>query len=240
MLRSRSAGVGSGACPRVFSGVRAAAASGFLAAALAAGTGAAAEGPYPEISSRPAAIAALQHPDPHERIAAVVYIARTGLAGDAPLLVERLQDAEPFVRELAEAGLWLLWSRSGDPEADRLLALGTEAMRAGRYDEAVEVLTRAIERRPDFAEAWNKRATTWYLAGELEKSLADCEQVVRRNPQHFGALAGFGQIYLRLERYERALDYFRRALAVNPNLGEVREVIRRIELYLEEQRRRAI
>src|SRR5205823_6190534 len=82
---------------------------------------------------------------------------------------------------------------------------------------------RGRARRPEFAEGWNKRATVYYLLGEYAKSLADCDEVLKRNPYHFGALSGYGMIYLQLDQPTRALEYFERALAVNPNLSSVQE-----------------
>ena len=78
------------------------------------------------------------------------------------------------------------------------------------------------------------------LAGDFNKSLADCAEVIKRNPQHFGALSGYGQIYFQLEEFDKSLDYFRRALAVNPNMGGVEINIRGIEELLREKRKRMI
>jgi tetratricopeptide (TPR) repeat protein len=195
---------------------------------------------FPEIGTRAEAVAALEHPDARQRAAGILYIARTGHPSDGPLLVKRLSDDNPVVRELAEAGAWQVWSRSGDAETDRLLAEGTRQMSAGQHQAAIATFDRVIRRRPAFAEGWNKRATAYYLAGDLKKSLADCDEVIRRNPQHFGALSGYGQIYLQMEDFDKALDYFRRALAVNPNMSGVEINIRAIEDLLRDKRKRMI
>jgi tetratricopeptide (TPR) repeat protein len=113
-------------------------------------------------------------------------------------------------------------------------------MSAGDIDGGVATFTRIIELKPDFAEGWNKRATLYFLAGDMRKSLADCDEVMKRNPYHFGALAGYAQIYIRLEQYERALDYAHRALAINPNLEGMRQSVEAIEHLLEERRKRMI
>jgi len=76
--------------------------------------------------------------------------------------------------------------------------------------------------------------------GEYDKSLRDCDEVMKRNPSHFGALAGYGQIYLRLGRPERALPYFERALAVNPNMDGVAQMIEEIKALLAEKRRESV
>jgi len=195
---------------------------------------------FPAPADRAAALADLEHEQTERRAEAVVWIANYGSMDDQPLLLKRLLDESPFVRGFAEQGLWLLWSRSGDPEIDRIMARGVDEMQAARYREAVATFSEVIRRRPDFAEGWNKRATVHFLAGEDRKSLADCEQVVKRNPAHFGALSGFGQIYHRLEQYDKALEYWRRALAVNPNMIGVELNIKRTEELARRKRGRAI
>ena len=84
-------------------------------------------------------------------------------------------------------------------------------MHAGELQEALSTFDRIVRRKPDFAEGWNKRATIRFLLGEYENSQMDCDEVFSRNPNHFGALAGAGQIHLMLGRPELALDFFRRA-----------------------------
>ncbi|HEX9687164.1 MAG TPA: tetratricopeptide repeat protein [Burkholderiales bacterium] len=209
-----------------------------LAASLA--LAAAAQEPYPALESRAAALTALEDADPRFRLAGVVYFGRNGLAADGPLLVKRLADENPVVRDVAGEAVWLAWSRSGDAEVDRLLESGVAEMDAKRTPRAIEIFSAVIARRPDFAEGWNKRATAYYLAGELQKSLADCDEVMKRNPQHFGALSGYGQIHARLEDFDKAAAYFRRALAVNPNLTNLQAIIRNLEELARERRRRTI
>jgi len=159
---------------------------------------------------------------------------------DQALLVKRLRDDDPFVRDLAAQGLWRLWSRSGEPAIDRLMAAGVQHMQSGRHAEAVAAFSEVIRRKPAFAEGWNKRATAYYVAGDYRRSLADCHEVMKRNPFHFGALSGYGQIYFQLEDYGKALHYWRRALEVNPNMRGVESNIEQTEELLEQKRRRAI
>jgi tetratricopeptide (TPR) repeat protein len=188
--------------------------------------------------SRAEALAALASPETTVRMEAIVWIANYGAMPDAGLLHERLRDESPLVREYAERGLWALWSRSGDPAIDSLMARGVEEMQAGRQKAAIATFSEVVKRKPDFAEGWNKRATVYYLAGDFKRSLADCDQVLKRNPGHFGALSGLGQIYFQLERYEDALAWFRKALAVNPNMLGVEFNIKGIERLLQEKRTR--
>ena len=190
--------------------------------------------------SRAEALQALRGEDAAARAEAIVWLANRGTMADAPLLEARLRDESAFVRSFAEQGLWLLWSRSGNPAVDAMMALGVEAMQAGRHAEAIELFTQVIGNEPQFAEGWNKRATVYFLAGEYEKSIADCGEVLKRNPRHFGALSGLGQIYERLQRDDQALEWFRKALEVNPNLVGVEMEIVRIESRLKEKRGKEI
>jgi tetratricopeptide (TPR) repeat protein len=204
---------------------------------LAVALTAAAPRAFPQApQTRAEALGALASPDAATRAEAVVWLANRGGMEDAPLLHERLRDESSFVRGFAEQGLWLLWSRSGNAEIDRLMALGSQAMQAGRHSEAIGVFSRIIETKPEFAEGWNRRATVYYLAGQYDKSIADCHEVLKRNPRHFGALSGMGQIYVQLEDYENALRWYRRALEVNPNMLGVEMNIRLLEEKLKDQR----
>lgn len=178
--------------------------------------------------------------DVEARRQGVAGLGDTGLMADVPLLVEALRDSDEMVRALAEHSLWQVWSRSGDSEVDGLFQFGLEQMNQRDAAAAIQTFTLIIQKKPDFAEGWNKRATLYYLIGEYEKSLADCEEVMRRNPVHFGALSGFGMIYLQLGEPEKALDYFQRALAVNPNLAQVEAAVAELKRLLMRQRRNTI
>jgi len=182
----------------------------------------------------------LAKPDPEFRRRAAARLAETGTMDDAPALVESLRDPDRVVRALSERALWQVWSRSGDPEVDAQLVRGVDQMRQGDADAAIATFSAIIARKPEFAEGWNKRATLYYLTGDYARSLHDCDEVVKRNPSHFGALSGYGQIYLRLGQPDRALRYFERALAVNPNMDQVAEVIRQLREVVDRRRRDSI
>jgi len=190
--------------------------------------------------SREAALQALGQADPEVRRQAVTALAATGTSEDVPRLAQALRDADPVVRQLTERALWQVWSRSGDPDVDHLFALGVEQMNDRQGPTAVQTFSEIIRRKPEFAEGWNKRATVHYLLGEYAKSLADCDEVMKRNPYHFGALSGYGMIYMQLNEPGRALTYFERALAVNPNLESVAEAVQMLRRLLIQQRRDAI
>jgi tetratricopeptide (TPR) repeat protein len=122
----------------------------------------------------------------------------------------------------AETALWTMWCHSGRPEHDALLAGGVAAMERRDFDGAVTILTRLVEAAPDWAEAWNKRATARYLARDYAGAIRDCEATLARKPHHFGALSGQGLCHLALAQYAPAAALFRRALAVHPSLAPVR------------------
>ena len=183
--------------------------------------------------TREEALAALAGRDVEQRRYGALALADTGLMADLPRLAAALRDPDARVRAFAEGAMWQVWSRSGDADVDTLLAVGIEQMSARRGDLAVDTFTEVIRRRPDFTEGWNKRATVYYLLGDYEKSLADCDEVMKRNRFHFGALSGYGMIYLQLGQPEKALAHFEQALQINPNLEtveETAEMLRRLLL----------
>jgi tetratricopeptide (TPR) repeat protein len=187
-----------------------------------------------------AALAALTAPEAEARRLGAAQLAESGTSADVPALVRALRDSDRVVRSLAEEALWAVWSRSGDPAIDRRLEAGIAQLGERRLEASVETFTEIIRDRPDFAEAWNKRATAYYLLGEWRRSAADCEEVLKRNPQHFGALSGYGMIWLQLDEPARALERFEQALAVNPNLSSVQETIEALRALLERERRDTI
>jgi len=189
---------------------------------------------------RAQALAALKQSDPRERRLGALALESAGRMEDAGALVAALRDSDDVVRAIAEEALWAVWSRSGEPRVDDLFKRGVSEMSGEHFGEAIATFTRVIELRPDFAEGWNKRATAYYLAGEYRRSLADCDEVLKRNPNHFGALSGYGQIYLQLDRPDKALEYFRRALQVNPNMEGVQTMIKRLEALEARRRQRSI
>jgi tetratricopeptide (TPR) repeat protein len=185
-----------------------------------------------EIENREQALQALKSPDVDARLAGAAGLARFGEMADADILLEELYDEDLQVRAVAEMAVWQVWMRSGDARVDGLLKSGIRRMDDGQMAPAVEDFTRVIELRPDFAEGWNKRATAYYLMGDYDQSLKDCDEVVKRNPHHFGALSGYGLIYVQRGELERALEYFERALEVNPNMPGVEQSIEMIRYRL--------
>lgn len=172
-----------------------------------------------------------------KRRAALAWLTEHGRHREAIQVAPLLRDEDDEVRYDAEQAIWRMWSRTGNVRFDRRFDQSVGLLSGGDYAGAIRAFTGLIGERPDLAEAWNKRATAYFMAGELEKSLADCHEVLRRNPAHFGVLSGYGQIYARQGEFERALEYFERALAVNPNMPGVVTNIRGLRLIIEEKRK---
>ena len=158
---------------------------------------------------------------------------------DAKALVAALADDQEEVRTAAEAALWTVWGRSGNAAVDKLYRTGVAQMNSADVDAALNTFSEIIRLKPDFAEGWNKRATVLYFSGRLQESLADCDEVLKRNPYHFGALSGYGQIHSKLENFDQALEYFERALAINPNMQGVALNVLALRKLLAERQRKA-
>lgn len=128
--------------------------------------------------------------------------------------------------------IWTIWRESGDPEINALMRAGVSEMQTGRLRRAVQIFDQIIEKAPDFAEGWNKRATVYFFLREFEKSAQDVRKTLLLEPRHFGATAGLGLIFLELEYYESALEAFEKALNINPHLPGPKLQIERIRRML--------
>jgi tetratricopeptide (TPR) repeat protein len=143
-----------------------------------------------------------------------------------------LHDEDRSVRLLAENAIRACWCRDGDDEQRLALSEIVRLNAAREFEEAVDRADRLITENVDFAEAWNQRAIAYYSLAKYHRSIDDCRQAVELNPYHFGAVAGMGQCYLRIGNELWALDCFRRALALNPNLEGIRANVVRLETRL--------
>ena len=128
-----------------------------------------------------------------------------------------------------EERIWQLWSASDSPTAEVLLQQGQRAIEAGAPAEAMSILNRLIGAYPDYAEAWNKRATLYFMMKRYDAALKDIDQVLTLEPRHFGALAGKGMIFEREKKYSAARTAYEEALAVNPNLEQVKAAVKELD-----------
>lgn len=132
-----------------------------------------------------------------------------------------------------EREIWGIWSEHGaDVEAEMRFNEGLLLMNAGRLEQAIRLFSIVIEVAPEFAEAWNKRATLLYFTGDYAGSVRDIEQTLALEPRHFGALSGLGLIYQQLESPDGAIKAFQAALEINPHMPHIKE---RLDMLTEEK-----
>jgi tetratricopeptide (TPR) repeat protein len=163
------------------------------------------------------------------RRAAVLSLGLFGTMESNAALARALRDADPAVRDLAGNSLWSLWYRADTPENNAMLEQVRILIGRDRLADAVAMTSRLIARAPNFAEAYNQRAIAHYFQGHFEESAADCEQVLERNPYHFGALAGLAQCQLHMNRRREALKTLRRALHLQPFSQKLKQDVSALE-----------
>jgi tetratricopeptide (TPR) repeat protein len=169
-----------------------------------------------------------------DRRAAVLALGYLGNYESNGTLGRALCDADRGVRLLAENAIRSVWVRAGTErqrrEINSVIALNT----AADYENAYHRVNRLLDEAPWFAEAWNQRAIAGYCTERYEQSIRDCQQALELNPYHFGAAAGMGQCYLKLGVRSMALEAFRRALKLNPNLEGVRANVAYLERLMKQ------
>ncbi|MFT3972534.1 MAG: hypothetical protein QM699_03515 [Amaricoccus sp.] len=131
--------------------------------------------------------------------------------------------------ERVESEIGRLWSRSGSPAMDLLLARGNKAMAAEDYPTAIGHFTALVDHAPAFAEGWNARATAYFLNGDFALAMADVEHVLVLNPEHFGALTGLASMLEAMDEPRQALAALRLAEKLNPNRPSIKDGIARLE-----------
>ncbi len=128
-----------------------------------------------------------------------------------------------------ESQIWAHWADSGSPTVNVLLERATAAENAGDSELAVRFLDQASDLAPDYAEPWNRRASLAYKAEDYRGAISAIQETLKREPRHFGALAGLGLIYEELGQDRAALEAFRAALAIHPHYESARRGAARLE-----------
>ena len=128
--------------------------------------------------------------------------------------------------KLVEGRIWALWLASGSDTADLLMSRVKGAIEGKDNTLAIELLTAVVGLKPDYVEAWNRRASLYFANKDFNKALADLRQVLAREPRHFAALSGLGVIMQEFGEDKLALQAFRRALAVNPHLPKIPDFVK--------------
>lgn len=192
-----------------------------LGAVAATSAFAQAPGPTPPPASPPAA---KELPGPPEKIPEATRRDRSrgidfllGALKNAPN-----KDAARFV----EGRIWALWSRNPSDTASLLMTRAKTASDAKNMDLAIQLLDAVIKLKPDYVEAWNRRATIYYAQNKYSEALSDIREVLKREPRHFAALAGLGMILQEMGDDARALAAYRRAVEINPHLERIPDRIK--------------
>ncbi len=135
-----------------------------------------------------------------------------------------------------EQKIWTLWStHPTDQKLTSILDEGSRLVQDQKLDRAIEVFTEAIELDPNWAEAWNKRATVFYMVGEFQKSQNDIDKVLKLEKRHFGALAGQGMVNIQLKNYEKAIQSYEKAQEIYPAMQSPKIMIKQIKELINQE-----
>jgi tetratricopeptide (TPR) repeat protein len=132
-----------------------------------------------------------------------------------------------------ENRIWALWIASGSDTANLLMGRVKESIDNKDVALAIQLLDALIELRPEYVEAWNRRATLYYMQKDYVRAMADIRQVLAREPRHFGAISGLGMILQEFGDEKHALEAFRRAVAIHPHLQKIPELIKSLSEKVE-------
>ena len=147
-----------------------------------------------------------------------------------PKLFESLKSAtDAKTAKVTASAIWRIWSeKPDDKRIAKMLRQGTEQMNAGHLRKAEKLFTLVINAAPDFAEAWNKRATVYFLMGAYDLSKNDIAQTIAREPQHFGAWSGLGLVETHIGNYDEALKAYEKAARIHPFLDGYENMVEKL------------
>jgi tetratricopeptide (TPR) repeat protein len=160
--------------------------------------------------------------------------AQTSTDGLDKLFAQLRDPASAAQAPRIEPQIWSAWMQGGTAAENDVLALATASLNLGALPLAEKQLNALLATQKNFPEAWNKRATLYFMMGRLDESLADIEKVLELEPRHFGALSGRGMIYQRQGKNAEALAAFKEALSMNPNMPGALFAVKQLEKLLPE------
>lgn len=181
--------------------------------------------------------------NPFPALAVALALGAVPAAGQSlSAMTERQAEVDSLLAELAQPGLptWQAveqkilsaWERSGSDTVDLLLQRGQDAIEADEPGKAVEHFSAAIDHAPDFAEAYQGRASVYFQQEEFGLALSDLQYTLALNPRHFGAMTGMGLVLEQMGETELALDILRRAQEINPHRETINKSVERLEHQL--------
>ena len=151
-------------------------------------------------------------------------------------LFNELKTDNPVLTFELEQKIWKIWSTHPKKnELTLMLSEGSTLVKNDKLNEAVNIFTKVIELDPNWAEAWNKRATVLYLLGEFQKSQNDIDKVLKLEERHFGALAGQGLVNIQLKNYEKAIMSYEKAQKIYPTMKSPKIMIKEIKELIKQQ-----
>jgi tetratricopeptide (TPR) repeat protein len=173
-------------------------------------------------------LAQIRNPDPQESFAQPPdKLPRVPRGQDINFLFGALKAApNAEAAKAVEARIWALWMASPSDTATLLMTRVRTAVEAKNLDLALQLLDAIVVLRPDYVEAWNRRATIHFMRKDFTRSIEDIRQTLAREPRHFGALAGLGMIMQELGEDKRALEIYRKAIEVNPHMPRIPDLIK--------------
>lgn len=157
-------------------------------------------------------------------------------APELPDLFAQLQKAaDQSEASRLESLIWQHWLVAPDESSEKLIEQISQAMSGSDLAIALELSSELIESNPEYAEAWNKRATIHYLLGNHSQSVADIRETVALEPRHFGAISGLGLIFLNDSNFTAALEAFEQVLLISPASASARRSVDRLRNELESE-----
>ena len=147
-----------------------------------------------------------------------------------------LKKSDSSLSSKIEQQIWLLWStHPTDESLTSRLNEGAKLLQQRELSHSISIFTEVIKLDPSWAEAWNKRATAYYMIGEFQKSQMDIDEVLKLEKRHFGALAGQGLVNIQLKNYEKALKSYKMVEEIHPSMTSPKIMIKEIQEFIKNQ-----
>jgi tetratricopeptide (TPR) repeat protein len=171
---------------------------------------------------------------PTVRQAAVFALGMIGNREAIEYLAPRLNDSDKKVRVLADDAIKAIESRNIPLRGRAMLERMLVQIESNHILAAVSTANRIIASYPQASEAYCRRALAHFNLGLIHDAIQDCRQCIALAPHSYMAYVGLGQCLLELDNPRQALEAFRDAVRIYPDLDTVRIQIKRLERMLRE------